>query len=53
MSGAAAETPPFVPLVEYNGTTSTGGDSLVQNLNVFVRITLQFRSSEYIQLIDP
>jgi Amt family ammonium transporter len=27
---------PYVPLVEYNGTSdSTGGDSLLQDLNVF------------------
>ena len=26
---------PYVPLVPYNGSTATGGDSLTSNLNVF------------------
>lgn len=32
---ASDETLPYIPLIEYNGTTATGGDSLDQNLNVF------------------
>jgi hypothetical protein len=39
MSGGA-DSLPYVPLVEYNGTTSTGGDSLTQDLNVFVSINI-------------
>lgn len=26
---------PYVPLVPYNGTTATGGNSLTEDLNVF------------------
>lgn len=28
----------YVPLVPYNGTTATGGDSLKDNLNVFYEV---------------
>ncbi|RMZ88562.1 hypothetical protein DV736_g4219, partial [Chaetothyriales sp. CBS 134916] len=31
----ATATLPYVPLVPYNGTSETGGDSLTQDLNVF------------------
>lgn len=30
-----ADSLPYVPLVPYNGTIPTGGNSLTQNLNVF------------------
>ncbi|CZT24454.1 probable ammonium transporter MEPa [Ramularia collo-cygni] len=33
--GGSADSLPYVPLVEYNGTSTTGGDSLTQDLNVF------------------
>ena len=28
----------YVPLIQYNGTIMTGGDSLVQDLNVFYEV---------------
>jgi Amt family ammonium transporter len=31
---------PTVPLIVYNGTIATGGDSLVENLNVFYNVSL-------------
>lgn len=37
MSNGATNLP-YVPLVEYNGTISTGGNSLTEDLNVFVSI---------------
>lgn len=30
----------YVPLVPYNGTIATGGDSLTENLNVFYDVRL-------------
>ena len=28
----------FVPLVPYNGTDATGGDAMVENLNVYYEV---------------
>ena len=30
---------PYTPLVTYNGTTNTGGDSVKQDLNVFYNVS--------------
>lgn len=35
MASKNLENLPYVPLVPYNGTTATGGDSLTQDLNVY------------------
>ena len=33
---------PYTPLVTYNGTTATGGDSVKQDLNVFYNVSPSF-----------
>ena len=35
MASKNLENLPYVPLVPYNGTTATGGDSLTQDLNIY------------------
>lgn len=51
MSGEA-DSLPYVPLVEYNGTISTGGNSLTQDLNVFVSSFLTVMLVQKLRLID-
>ena len=35
----------YVPLVAYNGTTPTGGDSLKDNLNIYYEVRNQSKPS--------
>jgi hypothetical protein len=45
MEPSTSGADPTVPLIAYNGTTATGGDSLVENLNVYYNVSLLVRSS--------
>jgi ammonium transporter, Amt family len=36
----------YVPLIPYNGTTATGGDSLTENLNLFYDVRLPQKSAQ-------
>ena len=54
--GAAPTPLPYVPYVQYNGTTPTGGDSLTQNLNVFYQsgdIAWMITSTALVLLMIP
>jgi hypothetical protein len=40
MDPSTSGADPTVPLIAYNGTIATGGDSLVENLNVYYNVSL-------------
>jgi Amt family ammonium transporter len=47
---------PYVPLVPYNGTTATGGDSLTEDLNVYYQagdIAWMLTSTALVLLMIP
>jgi hypothetical protein len=39
MEPSTSGADPTVPLIAYNGTIATGGDSLVENLNVYYNVS--------------
>jgi hypothetical protein len=41
------DVPQFVPLVAYNGTGMTGGDSLNGDLNIFYNVSCLNRKGAY------
>ena len=36
---------PYIPLAPYNGTGTTGGDSLIDNFNIWYQVSWQMPSS--------
>ena len=44
MSGVDLTTLDYTPLVPYNGTIATGGDSVGNDVNVFYQVSLILRS---------
>lgn len=40
-NGSSIAKPGYVPLIPYNGTTDTGGNSLTNDLNVFYEVNIQ------------
>ena len=56
MASANPGNLPYVPLVPYNGTASTGGDSLTENLNVYYQsgdIAWMITSTALVLLMIP
>lgn len=56
MADPSTKDLPYVPLVPYNGTGDTGGDSLVDNLNVWYQsgdITFMIISTALVLMMVP
>jgi len=53
-SQAAEAGSSFVPLLVYNGTTATGGNSLTEDLNLFYQVSIPSRlKAQPLTLFSP